>query len=99
MITADFYTLSNNENHLCFFSRVLVLPPLAPRTVLIPELEPKALKSTPRTHQSSCRVRHFVGTQLPHRIYLFLVAALFSPIINYSAEFIPIQLDCKGRFN
>ena len=22
-----------------------------------------------------------------------------SPIINYSAEFIPIQLDCKGRFN
>jgi hypothetical protein len=36
---------------------------------------------------------------LPHRIYLFLVAALFSPIINYSAEFIPIQLDCKGRFN
>ena len=80
---ADFYTSSNNESHLCLFSRVLVPPLLIPRTALIPELELEAPKSTPRTHQSNCRVRHFAGTQLPHRIYL----SLFSPMSNWSSLF------------
>ena len=83
MITADFCTLSNTENHLCFFSRVLGLPLLIPHTVSIPELELEAPELAPRIRQSSCRVRHFAGTQLPHRIYL----SLFSPMSNWSSLF------------
>ena len=84
MITAaDFYTLSNNENHLCLFPRALGLPLLIPHTVLIPQLELEAPELAPRTHQSNYRDRHFAGTQLPHRIYL----SLFSPMSNCSSLF------------